>query len=395
MRAEDFAAHRQPFLTEVPGHPGVMALIPPPPPDPLPVESVVDALGEAERALGALEAAASRWSDPKGFIQLLAVREAARGGGRAVKPLTLLQFLEEAEGIRPVKTIAPSLAILTAWDVGRVAVETEGARALTVDLLAELGHWLVPEGPQGWREKPIWLAPDGSTPDQAGRAACPIDDARYVPPPPSYVPLCMMVLQRSLKGPESPSDPAGSLAMRAAIAHAQILGVHPLEDGNGRLARLLVALLGLSDGLPPLFIGVALRRRWGAYLDALTRLDREGDWSDYLRLFFAALTETAWETLRLGEALATLPATWAGPLAGARRHASSRKLAALLPYAPVMTVTGAKDRLGVSFPSANQALLDLESRGLVRELSGQKRGRIYAAMPVLDMLDHSLAQDFH
>lgn len=387
MLASDFDPARRGFLTEVPGHPGALALIPPPPPDRLPVEAVLDALSEADRALGALQAASARWPDPDGFVHLLAAREAVAGIGRPVTLLGLLRALEEENEAASGPTAA-ALAILTAWDAGRVAVERHGARALDTDLLADLGGWFRPgRGTAGWRERAIWLAPDGSTPDRGGRAACPIDQARYVPPPPDYLPLCLMVLQRLLKPGGEGGGAGHAYPLRAAMAHAHLLGVHPLEDGNGRLARLLVPLMGLADGMPPVFVARTLKARWPAYLAALTGLDRQGDWTGFLRFFLGVLSQAAWETLRLGEALAALPDAWSGALSGARGHASSRRLAAVLPFAPVLTVPGAKARLDVSFPAANQALLDLEKRGLVREVSGQRRGRVYAAQTVLDLLD--------
>ena len=74
--------------------------------------------------------------------------------------------------------------------------------------------------------------------------------------------------------------------LRSAIAHAWLTHIHPFEDGNGRIARLLANQILIADGLPPAIIKNQGQR--GAYLDALRRSD-EGDILPFVHIFRTTL----------------------------------------------------------------------------------------------------------
>src|SRR6185437_5939889 len=91
------------------------------------------------------------------------------------------------------------------------------------------------------------------------------------------------------------SDPLPPL-VRAGLAHVQFETIHPFLDGNGRIGRLLIALLMEHWNLlqaPLLYLSVAFKRHQTEYYQRLTAVRTEGDWEGWTRYFLSCVTETA------------------------------------------------------------------------------------------------------
>jgi Fic family protein len=106
-------------------------------------------------------------------------------------------------------------------------------------------------------------------------------NARFVPPPPEEVEPCMGELERFLD-----SETSGlPVLLRAALAHVQFETIHPFLDGNGRLGRLLIALLLHHGGLlsePLLYLSLFFKENRPAYYGLLDRVRSTGDWEAWV-----------------------------------------------------------------------------------------------------------------
>jgi len=211
------------------------------------------------------------------------------------------------------------------------------------------------------------------------------DTIRFVPPPPDAVPDAMTALDAWIHG-KDPIDPL----IRAGLAHVQFETIHPFLDGNGRIGRLLIALLlehwkVLDD--PILYISAAIRREQAEYYARLAAVRTEGDWEGWIEFFLRCVRVAADD----GVATATNLAAQVGE---DRRRLVKRagvtiaavQLLDLLPEHPMMTSPLAQRLLKTTAPTARRAIATLENAGILREVSGKQRDRVFAYHRYLHIL---------
>ncbi|MCE7888253.1 MAG: Fic family protein [Sorangiineae bacterium PRO1] len=210
-------------------------------------------------------------------------------------------------------------------------------------------------------------------------------NARFVPPPPEVVPELMAQLEKWLH-----SADALPPLVRAGLAHVQFETIHPFLDGNGRIGRLLIALLLEHWGLlksPMLYLSLALKRRQQQYYAHLTAVRDGGDWEGWTAFYLECVREAADDGVRAAERLfALLGKDRARLIAHDSVTVPAVRLLDLLPSNPVVTLPLAIELLGVSKPTVIKAIESLEETGILKETSGKRRDRVYAYQKYLDVL---------
>lgn len=200
--------------------------------------------------------------------------------------------------------------------------------------------------------------------------------AEFIPPPASDVPpllddLCAFVARTDL-----PS------VAQAAIAHAQFETIHPFLDGNGRVGRLLITLL-LCDyrmlGEPLLYLSLFFKQHRDEYYRLLDLARLEGDWEAWLTFFLEGVAQTADGALGTARDLTRLFDEDRQRIqATGRKAGSSLRVHEALKARPLLTLTEAVARSGLSFPAASAGMDKLAELGIASELTGKKRNRIFA-----------------
>ena len=209
--------------------------------------------------------------------------------------------------------------------------------------------------------------------------------ARFVPPPPEDVPDALSALERWWHA-ESDLPPL----VRAGLAHVQFETIHPFLDGNGRIGRLLIALLiehwRLLDQ-PLLYLSVAFRRAQPEYYARLGAVRTDGDWEGWNRFFLECVREAADDGVRVARELHAIAGhDRSRVLADDRSTVAAVRMLERLPSNPVMTVPRAAGILRLTAPPVRKAIELLESLGVLREISGKRRGRAYAYHDYLEAL---------
>jgi Fic family protein len=223
------------------------------------------------------------------------------------------------------------------------------------------------------REEQNWIG---------GSASSPLD-AEFVPPPPAEVRPLMEDLVAFLERDDLPT------VMQAAIAHAQFETIHPFADGNGRVGRCLVHALFRRRGLTPRFVppvSLVLATDARAYVGGLTDY-RAGRVTEWIAAFAAATRWAALEAERFTSSIASLQERWrqqAGPL---RSDAAALQLIEVLPATPVVDVKSTAALVGCSEQAARLAVLHLEARGVLAQLTVGRRNRAWEAVGLFDRLD--------
>ena len=202
-------------------------------------------------------------------------------------------------------------------------------------------------------------------------------NAVFVPPPPHHVHQCMSDLERFIH------DPGDRLPVlvKAGLAHVQFETIHPFLDGNGRVGRLLITLMLCDAGLvrePLLYLSLYFKRNRSTYYQLLNDTRRTGDWEAWLRFFLEGVlevAEAAVATARSASETIRDDRSQIGPQG--RRAASALRVHHSLVKRPAGNIARLASRTGLSAPTVAAALRLLEKLGIVREITGRRRGRVY------------------
>jgi Fic family protein len=213
-------------------------------------------------------------------------------------------------------------------------------------------------------------------------------NAAFVPPPPERLPELLSDLERFLHA--APALPLLPPLLKIALIHAQFETIHPFLDGNGRIGRLPIAVLMQHWALldePLLYLSGYLKQHQAEYYRRLSAIRTEGDWEGWTIFFLEAVSEAATQAERAIVAIASLLATdrrrlLASPKAGP----ASYRLFEMLPMMPRFSIERVRQRLDTSFPTATAAVRVLEDLGVVTELTGQKKNRMFSYRDYVELL---------
>lgn len=224
-----------------------------------------------------------------------------------------------------------------------------------------------------FRTEQVWIG---------GGSAGPIE-AEFIPPKHELIPELMQDLTSFLKREDMP------VLVQAAVGHAQFETIHPFVDGNGRTGRALVHSLFRSRGLTasnalPLSAGLLTATR--RYFDALGSY-RRGDAGPIVYEFAEAARFAAVTGKALIDSLADELEKSSELLSGVRSDASARKMLPLLIAHPVINTAILQESFGFGEMASLRALDLLVSKGILIELTGNRRKRIWQHSGILSVLD--------
>lgn len=367
----------------------VRAFVPKPlPPTP---SLVIDALlreeiDQALLALGRLDSVSSLLPDTALFLYTFVRKEAVlssqiEGTQSSLSDLLLFE-IEEAPGV-PLDDTREVSNYVRALEYGVKRMRDNFP--LSNRLLREVHGELLSQGrgsekhPGEFRTSQNWIG--GSRPGVA----------TFVPPPPDKVQDCMGALEKFL---HDKSEHTSTL-LKAALAHVQFETIHPFLDGNGRLGRLLITLLLVSDGVlqePLLYLSLYFKTNREAYYDLLQRVRTDGDWEAWISFFMRGVKETAEGAVTTAQRLAKLFKEDRERIEKLGRVAGSAlRVHYALQQHPIQTINTATERSGLTVPTVTAVMKLLETAGIVRELTGKQRGRVFGYDRYITILNEGTA----
>jgi Fic family protein len=218
-----------------------------------------------------------------------------------------------------------------------------------------------------------------------GRPGATLANARYVPPPPDAMHDCLSELERYIYQ-ESQLPPL----VRIALIHYQFEAIHPFLDGNGRIGRLLISLLLVDWGLfsqPLLNLSRFFEDNRQEYYDRLLAVSQSGQWEEWLTFFLTGVATQAKDVGQRIEALNKLRADYRQSYQDDRSRGKLAQFVDFLIGTPITSVTQARESLDIGSFTTIQRLIDkLEALGILREVTGQRRNRLYQADEILRLL---------
>jgi Fic family protein len=211
-------------------------------------------------------------------------------------------------------------------------------------------------------------------------------NAAFVPPPPLEVADLLANLERFVHAADADLPPM----VRVALIHAQFETIHPFLDGNGRIGRLLIAALFEHWGLlaePLVYLSGYLKQHQAEYYRRLSAIRTDGDWEGWVAFFLEGVAEASADAERsIIDVASLITADRKRLLDSAKAGPISYRLFELLPMMPRFSVEHVRRRLETTFPTASAAVSLLEDLGVVVELTGQKKNRIYSYQAYVELL---------
>ncbi len=376
LRPEDVTAAQRRHVARVEG--GYWAFVPPPlPPDFTLDLDLARGLSAADHALGLLAGAAQTLPNPHLLSRTLLRREAvlsSRIEGTQASLSDLVLFEADAGSAADPGDVREVHNYVRA--VGHV-LDTDRRLPLSLPLLRE-AHAILLTGVRGgyatpgeFRRSQNWIGPPG----------CTLDEATYVPPPPERLWECLDPFEKQLH-----ADQSLPALLALACLHYQFEAIHPFVDGNGRVGRLLVALLLSEWGLLPeplLDLSAYLEPRRDEYYARLLAVSTDGDWPGWLRFFLTAVERQAGDTAGRARRLQGLRDDYRSRVATARSSALLGVLVDRLFETPALTIPRTATVLGVTHRTARLNIGKLIDAGVLSEVGDRPRNKLFLATGIL------------
>lgn len=194
-----------------------------------------------------------------------------------------------------------------------------------------------------------------------------IETARFIPPPPTETIECMSALERYIN---RENKPVAAALIDIALVHYQFETIHPFADGNGRVGRMLISLMAISEGLldmPILYMSPEFEKKKDAYIDHMYDVSSRGAWEAYLRMFLNTATESCRRSIRTIHSILDLQQRYH---AAAREKSRSNNINAVVDMlfeVPVIQPKHIVERLGITDAAARNLLRQLTETGILQE----------------------------
>lgn len=339
-------------------------------------------LDQANIALGRLDGMSMVLPDAGLFLYMYVRKEAVLSsqieGTQSSLSDLLLYETDESPGA-PIDDVTEVSCYVSALNFG---LERLKDLSLSLRLLREIHAKLMNTArggnktPGEFRRSQNWIG--GSRPG----------NALFVPPPPERLMETLDAFEKFLHD-ESLNLP---ILIKAALAHVQFETIHPFLDGNGRLGRLLITFILCAEGVlnePLLYLSLYLKINRQAYYDHLQSVRINGDWEGWIKFFLTGVVEVANQATDTARLIINLFDKDRERIDQSGKSTSTvLAIHRYLQSHPISTTTHIKQSCNVSLPTVLRGLETLESLGIVREVSGKERHKIFVYREYLDILNH-------
>jgi len=350
---------------------------------------LITLLANAATALGRLDGVAATLPNLDLFVAMYVKREAVLSSqieGTQSSLDDILAFEANPDASQVPDDVEEVVNYIRAMNYG---LSRLGALPLSLRLLREI-HAELLAGVRGSQKSPgefrtsqnwIGVGPRG------------LRDATFVPPPPTE-------LMAQLGDLETFLHQSGDLhpLVVCALAHAQFETIHPFLDGNGRMGRLLITLLLCHERVlhqPLLYLSHYLKLHRSEYYDRLTSVRVAGDWEGWLRFFLIGVGQVAGEAEQTARRIVGLRETTRQQIHDAKMNVKSLALLDHLFQHPVVNVAAVQQFFTISYPSANTLIGGLRDMGLLEEVTGGSRNRMFRFAPYIDLFADPLSDELY
>jgi len=344
-------------------------------------------LSAGDRALGRLDGATEVLPNPNLFVAMFARREAVLSSQIEGTQASLVDVLEyEADAAR--KGLRSDVAEV----VNHVRAMNHGLERLeflpvSLRLIREIHEELL-ANVRGGRRSPGEFR---RTQNWIGRPGCTLTEAAFVPPPPHEMMAALSDLEAFLH-----ADMDLPALVNVGLVHAQFETIHPFIDGNGRVGRLLITFLLCQRKIlrqPLLYLSLYLTRHKPEYYERLMAIRDYGDWEGWLKFFLQGVAEVANQATDTARRILQLQEEHRDFVSQhIRGSTNGLRLLDFLYQRPVVSVGLVTRELAVSNPTANKLVNQFNNAGLLVEITGRQRNRLFSYGSYLSLFEDDLPQ---
>jgi len=362
---------------------GYKAFIPSPlPPDPAIQfsKNLPKILSQSDRALARLDSLGDILPNVDLFIAMFVRKEAVLSSqieGTQASLEDLFQY-ESGQSPEKVNDVDEVVNYIKALNYG---MERLDSLPMSNRLIKEI-HEVLLKGVRGASKTPgefkrtqNWIGPPGST----------LADASFVPPPPHDATKAMGELEKYLH-----HESEYPVLINCALIHYQFETIHPFLDGNGRLGRLLITFyLYWKDILhkPLLYLSYFFKKNRQEYYDRLTMVRNSGNYEQWIEFFLKGVTEVSDLAIDTAKKILELQSDHRNQLW--QKKMSSPLAVGLLEklfYTPYMSVKNVSQAFSISYQAASMLVNQFEKHGILMEITGKKRDKMYVYKQYIDIL---------
>jgi len=331
---------------------------------------VIELLSQADRQLGRLDMYSEHTPNLDLFISMHVLKEATKSSKIEGTKTNIEEALQDREELEEEQR--------DDWEEVQNYISALKSAIKSLDelplssRLIKMAHKVLLKGVRGKHKIPGQFR---TSQNWIGGAS--ISDATFIPPPHQEVPRLMGDLEKFSHNTEIRLPHL----LKIALIHYQFETIHPFLDGNGRVGRLLITLYLVEQGIlkkPILYLSDFLERNRQLYYDNLMKVRNADDIRQWFKFFLVGIIETAKGSIVTLDNIMKLQKDVDAKIQGLGARASNaRKVINQLYIKPLTNAQKVADQTQLSLPSAYKLVDELEKLGILKEITGAKRGKQY------------------
>ena len=345
-------------------------------------------LSRADQALGAINTIATILPNPELLVAMFIQKEALLSSQIEGTQSSLVDVLGAEEDHEPTSDVGEVVNYINAMRYGLDRIH-EDDFPMSLRLLREIHNILMqqvrggkaPLTPGEFRITQNWIG--GSN----------LNNARYVPPPPYEMLAGLDNLEKYLHGEEETP-----VLIRCALIHYQFETIHPFNDGNGRLGRLLITFFLVWQGVmdePMLYLSAYLKTHQQEYYDRLQQVRTSGNFEAWVHFFLEGVVTVSDQVVKTTKAIQRLERIDTDRILEGKSGHSGVLLLRYLMEQPVVRVKDVEEKLKISYSKANNLLSEMETLGIMKQITEGRRNRKFIYREYVDILSEGTAPNLY
>ena len=358
------------------------------PPDP-PIEyddELHSLLSKADRNLARLDGIISVLPNPDIFIAMYVKKEALLSSQIEGTQASLEGVLEFEADLTPKDDINEIKEVVNYIKALNYGIDNLKENPISLVLIKEI-HKVLLEGTRGDEKIPGEFK---ICQNYIGMPGASINDDIFVPPTPEQTIISMNELEQFMNTPDRIPP-----LIKIALIHAQFETIHPFLDGNGRIGRLLITFYLVWTGIlakPLLYLSIYLKNNRTEYYDILMKVRKDGAWEDWIKFFLNGISETSQEAVNTARDIIKLKDDTISKLyENSISSIHAVKLVDLLFDRPLISNTYIAHKLNISSVTANSLVNRFEKLGILDEVTGKKRYKVYFFTTYVEIINRGTA----